>query len=115
MVWHSMLTQDDESGLERVQKCAVKIILPDSQHNYQYNLTKLGLSTLKNRREQLCLNFAKKCLKNSKMKDLFYNNKSIHEMKIRNKEQYNVEFANTKRLKNSPIIYMQRLLNEDKV
>ena len=40
-----------------------------------------------------------------------HNKKGI---KTRNKEFYNVTFANTERYKNSPIITMQRLLNEDK-
>ena len=33
-------------------------------------------------------------------------------MKTRDMEKFKVQFALTKRLKNSPVIYMQRLLNE---
>ena len=35
-----------------------------------------------------------------------------HEMTTRDQEKYMVHFANTARLQNSSIIYMQRLLNE---
>ena len=35
------------------------------------------------------------------------------EMKTRHKEKYEVQFASTERLKKSPIIYMQKLLNID--
>ena len=40
------------------------------------------------------------------------NNKN-HEMQTRETEKYHVQFANTARLQNSSIIYMQRLLNEN--
>ena len=63
------------------------------------------------RREQLCLNFAKRCLENPKLTGIFPRNEKIHEMKTRDSEEFKVQFANTTRLKNSPIIYMQRLLN----
>ena len=36
-----------------------------------------------------------------------------HSMKTRNPEVYKVQFANTERLKKSPIIYMQKLLNDN--
>ena len=39
----------------------------------------------------------------------------IHAMNIRNTEEFEVEFANTDRLKNSAIPYMQRLLNLDQI
>ena len=34
-----------------------------------------------------------------------------HGMNTRHEERYEVQFANTDRLKNSPLIYMQKLLN----
>ena len=109
-----MLTQENADDLERVQKCAIRIILPNSDKNYEDILNQLELSTLKNRRQKLCLIFAQKSLKNSKMSNLFTENRSIHSMNMRNKEKYNVQFANTERLKHSPIIYMQKLLNDEK-
>ena len=36
-----------------------------------------------------------------------------HNMKIRKNAKYEVQLANTGRLQKSPIIYMQKLLNED--
>ena len=36
-----------------------------------------------------------------------------HKMNTRFSEEFKVEFANTKRMKKSPIIYMQNLLNEN--
>jgi hypothetical protein len=76
-------------------------------------LAQLNIETLEERREELCLNFAKKCTKNEKMKHMFPLNDKTHSMDTRNDEKYKVQFANTDRLKNSAIVYMQNLLNEN--
>ena len=112
-VWHSGLTQENIEDLERVQKCALRIILNDSYKSYENALSMLDIETLEDRRKNLCLQFAKKCLKNDKMKHLFPGNMKNHTMKTRNEEQFHVEHFNTERLRDSPIIYMQRLLNEN--
>ena len=73
----------------------------------------MELDTLKQRREQLCLSFALKCLKRPKFKKMFPENEKKHEMNTRENEKFKVHFAFTKRLQNSPIIYMQKLLNQN--
>ena len=112
-VWHSSLTQENITDLERVQKTAVKVILQDNYKGYKQGLAQLNIETLEERREELCLNFAKKCTKNEKMKHMFPLNDKTHSMDTRNDEKYKVQFANTDRLKNSAIVYMQNLLNEN--
>ena len=112
-VWHSSLTQDNINDLERVQKSALKLILQENYQSYKKALIKLDIETLEDRREQLCLNFARKCVKNRKMNKMFPLNDKKHEMITRDNEKYKVQFANTERLKNSSIIYMQRLLNQN--
>ena len=62
-VWHSSLTDENRNDLERVQKCALKIILKNKYKNYQNALNLLELENLENRREFLCLKFAKKASK----------------------------------------------------
>ena len=59
------------------------------------------------------LKFAQKCLTNPKMKSLFPPNKSSHTMELRDHEHFQVFHANTNRYKESPIIYMQNLLNNE--
>ena len=81
VVWHSSLTQENVADLERVQKSAVKIILQD-----KYNF--LDIPTLSERRDQLSLSFAKKCLKHPQTKDMFPLNKKSHNMETRNCEKY---------------------------
>ena len=110
-VWHSSLTEENVLDLERVQKSAVKLILKDKYRGYQQGLAELGLENLRERREQLCLEFAKRCARNEKLKHMFPINNTKHQMQTRKHEKYLVEKANTKRFQNSAIIYMQRLLN----
>ena len=110
-VWHSSLTQENSSDLERVQKSATKIILKQSDLSYKQRLAKLDIETLSSRREYLCLSFAQKCLKNERTKHMFPKNEKNHDMNTRHVEKYQVEYANTERKRNSPIIYMQKLLN----
>ena len=65
-VWHSGLTVENTNDLERVQKCALKIILKNSYKNYQNALNILELESLESRREFLCLQFATKINEKSK-------------------------------------------------
>ena len=68
VVWHSSLTKENEEDLERVQKSALKIILGTKFQNYDQALKDTNLDSLKIRREELCLKFARKCLKNERTK-----------------------------------------------
>ena len=92
-VWHSSLTQENRDDLERVQKSAVKIILQENYQNYSNALNKLDIETLEERREHLCMNFALKCLKNPRFKDMFPLNDKFHDMHTRCSEKYKVQFA----------------------
>ena len=68
VVWHSSLTQDNLDDLERVQKCAVRIILgKEYPQNYEQALVRSDLDLLKERRP----NYVKILLKSVfKMKKL---------------------------------------------
>ena len=111
-VWHSRLTEENASDLERIQKSAMSIILQEKFTGYKNALNKLNLPTLSERREQLCLSFAIKCAKNPKTRNMFPLNNKLHAINTRNTEKYQVQHANTERLKSSSIIYMQNLLNQ---
>ena len=113
VVWHSSLTDENVQSLERVQKAPMKIILGQKYTNYEETLEKLDLQPLSERREELCLKFAKKCLTNNKVKDMFPLSEKPHQMDLRNIEKYVVKHANTERLKKSAIPFMQRLLNRE--
>ena len=111
-VWHSSLSQENVQDLERVQKSACRIMLREKYQGYKNALNRLDLLTLDERREELCLQFAIKCTKNPKTIEMFPRNLKKHQMNTRNQDTFKVQFANTERLKKSPIIYMQKLLNE---
>ena len=86
-MWHSSLTVENSTDLERVQKLAVKIILGNEYNGYENSLLKLDMEKLEDRRKQLCLNFAKKCVQNPKTKHMFQENKKKHNMKTRTTEK----------------------------
>ena len=56
-LWHNGLTLENSEDLARFHKCALKIILRENYKTYEYGL-KL-LDKLDERREYLCLQFAK--------------------------------------------------------
>ena len=61
------------------------------------------METLEARRETLCLNFALKCVKNTRMKEMFPLNDKKHAMEKRESEKYKIQHVTTAR---------QRLLNK---
>ena len=105
------MSEQNCEDLERVQKCALKIIEPELK--YHEALYKLDLECLKERRDKLCLKFAKKSIenRNTKITKMFPENELIRDRS--RKEKYKVNYARTERLKRSSIPFMQRLLNKD--
>ena len=99
------MTFENKTDLERVLKNALKISLKINYISYENALTRTGLDCLVERREQLCLKFAKACLRNHNMKDMFPLNKD-YQQNTRNKEKYEVTFASKGHLQNSAIPYM---------
>ena len=115
VVWSSSLTQDNKDDLERTQKTFTKLVLKEKYKNYEDSLRILNLDSLEIRRNDLHLKFAQSGIKNDKLNDLFPLNDKNHKMQTRNNEKYEVMFANTNRLKNSSIITMQNMLNNNEM
>ena len=80
--------------------------------SYEQALDILNLDTLDDRREILCLKFAKKCAKHRKTKDMFPLNPS-DDKNTREREKYLVQHATTSRLRDSTLPQLQRALNTD--
>ena len=70
--------------------------------------------TLSERRESLCLKFAKKSLRVDNFGHLFPISKKKHLMKTRGGDVYRVSKGFSERFCKSAIPYLQRLLNKDK-
>ena len=85
-----------------------KHFLRNQYISYENACELLNMDTLYDRREAKCLRFAKGCLTDKHMKNMFPLN-----MKRRNHEKFQVNHARTPRYKDSTIIYMQKLLNMD--
>ena len=73
----------------------------------------MKMDSLEVRRENLCLKFAKACVRNEKLSDMFPRNYKNHLMKKRDREVFYVKRAKTERLRKSAVINMQKLLNKD--
>ena len=110
-VWNAGLTQQEERGLERIQKTAFAIIRGDEHTNYKEALEHFGMETLSARREILCLRFALKAYRNPKFTTWFATNQS--EVNTRSTKPPIKEVrTRTRRFKNSPIPYLTELLNQ---
>ena len=113
-VWHYSLTIEDETNIERVQKVACFLILHQNYMNYEHALKTLNLTPLKARRERLCLNFAKKCVKHPTARKMFPLNTQV-DFNLRSREKFHVQHSKTDRLLNSSIPQLQRALNKDEI
>ena len=108
--WHGAITYNERLDIERVQKVALHIILGDKYDNYKSALELSGLETLEDRRDKLCLKFAKKAERNPKhMK--WFKQRPKTATRNNNPKYWNV-IARTDRLKKSPIPYLTNILNE---
>ena len=113
-VWHYGITDEESANLERVQRVACKVILDERYTTYDQALNDLNLEYLSTRRKLLCLNFAKKCLKHPKLRDMGPLNTG-EDKNTRDMGKYWVQHAQKSRLRDSAIPQMQRALNLDQL
>ena len=99
--------------LERVQKAAVRIIIGHRYDSYSQTLKFLNIETLFDRREKLCLRFAKRSLNVENFKHLFPLYKNEHNMKTRYSPKFEQAKISSKRYKVSTIPHLQRMLNKE--
>ena len=112
VAFHSSLTKQQESSLERCQAVCLRIILEESYISYSAALEMSGLKTLSSRRLDRCLQFSLKPIKHEQNKRMFPANPNLgNDIHIRNREQFQVNFARTNSYRNSAIPFCQRLLN----
>ena len=107
-VFHSMLTDDQDYALERMQATALRIIYRYGP-SYAEIRRMAGIGTLRQRRIELCDKFAEKCAASDSFSGWFPLRRAPR--RTRNATQYQEEFARCERLRNSPLYYMRRRLN----
>ena len=66
VVWHSAITQAEETDIERVQKVALRVILKSDYESYENALLLTGLDTLEQRRTSCVKNLRRTVLKTKK-------------------------------------------------
>ena len=110
--YHSMLSRKQDDLLERTQRRAMKHIFG---YNVSYGtvLDAGKIETMRKRRENLVVNFARKTEKNLRYKGKWFPENSRTGRDTRRMEKYAVERARTSRMFNSPIFYMRRVLNQE--
>ena len=89
-----------------------KLVFKNKYQNYETALLQPNLQTLTQRQKELSLNFAKQCIKNEKLSNIFPKNEK-HDIKTRNQEKYKVLNVNINRLRDSAVIQMQHQLYEN--
>jgi hypothetical protein len=110
-VFNSMLTNQDISDIERIQKIVLKVTLGDRYSSYDVACSLVNTISLQERRRQLSLKFAISCLKSPQHKHMFKQRISPY-YKLRKLTSFEVPFCHTERYSCSPIPYLTRLLNE---
>jgi hypothetical protein len=105
-IWHGNLTNEQTRDIERIQKRALRIMLPEL--SYEEALVKCNLKTLEGRRQDMCINLIKSMLDpGHKLHELFP--PKICEIRNRETRLSGDKFYNfnsrTERFKNSAIVY----------
>ena len=111
VVWHAALTQQNTTDIERVQKCALSIILAKDYVNYENALKILKVEKLKIRRETLCMKFARDAYKSEKFSSWFVPSRKL---RFTRSQPSKVKPVNTRtsRFRKSALPHMTQLLNK---
>ena len=107
--WNGALTKINIGKLEKIQKSACRLILAQNYRGYKAALQTLKLPSLEDRRQKLCLSFARKASKSDKFKAWFPEPKR----KNRDTSKFFIPNTRTAALKKSPLIYLAELLNNE--
>ena len=118
-VWEPALTKQEARQIERIQRCALHIILGDRYQEYSNALNTLGCVRLSTRRVILCEKFGRKAANSPKYSTWFSLNTapppSVNtRRKNKNHSKYIPVQTRTVRYNKSPIPYLTELLNNMK-
>ena len=103
-VWHSGLTRKQTSEIESAQKTAFIIILRHRYSSYESACAIFNTHTLEERRQELCLRFAKK---NLNSENSFFTHRK-NELNLRNRKRKVEEFkCRTARFQRSSLPYLR--------
>ena len=110
-VWNAGMSQIDCRKIERVKRTAVAIIRGGNNVKYKDSLQHLNIETLEERREKLCIKFAKKAFKNPKFTKWFARDKLTMNTRSIKYPLKGIK-TRTKQYRKSPLPYLTNLLNQ---
>ena len=117
-VWTPGLTKAEAYQIERVQKCALHVIMGANFIDYENSLSILKTEKLSERRSNLCLKFIKQCEKSPKYSNWFKLSEQRKHPNVKTRNQKNnqskyepVPFR-TERYGRSPLPFLTTMLNE---
>ena len=113
VVYHSLIPQHISDKLETIQKQAYKIMFGHGI-NYGEIVENGTVELLSDRREEAILRFATRAAATSRFGDKWFRRREETEREVRTstRRPYKEKFCRTNRMKNNPIQYMTRKLNE---
>ena len=106
-VWQPAITAQEKAQIERVQKCALHIILGENYTTYTDALKLMGCENLEERRIKLCEKFVKKASKHQKYQNWFHRDNyappKVNTRAKKSKYQYLQVKTRTERYKRSAL------------
>ena len=110
--WQPGLSQLESNQLERIQKCALHIILGEDYTGYEAALEMTSCVSLEARRMQICEKFAVKTARSNKYSHWFVPNvRNAESRNTRHMTKYKPAITRTIRCEKSPIPFLTKILN----
>lgn len=109
--YHPLLSKTQSDRLEALQKRAAKIIFGVEQ-SYAALVADGSLELLADRRNALCLNFAKKAAASERFGNAWFPLRAESGHNTRHPEKYLEEKSRTERMRKNPLQYMRHELNK---
>ena len=111
-VWHGGLTNGQRKKIENIQRPATRIILGSSYYSYSLSCQVLNLEKLNDRRDALCLKFAKSLYASDEYRHWLPKRRGDVSGRVTRQNNQLVTLpVHTERYRNSPIPYLTTLLN----
>ena len=110
VIYHPSLTEEQDLELERLQNQALKCVC-GPQPSAREMRERAQLPTVRQRREEMCLKFARK-LSEHPLFEEFFPKKTARASRRGNPETFLEKKARCDRMHNSPLFYYRRILND---
>ena len=110
-VWAGYISKMEKNKIERVQKCALSIILKEKYQSYTQALNDTKLELLDDRRQIQTFKFAKKAQRHEKFKNWF----EVNQTGVNTRSEkllFKPVNGHKKKIQKSPIGFMTKMLNK---